>query len=40
MIKKFRNFSINSIVRSWLISFTRIRILQKFGVENQMMAYD
>ena len=40
MIKKFRNFSINSIVRSWLISFTRIRILQeKFGVENQMMAY-
>lgn len=40
MIKKFRNFSIDSIVRSWLISLTRIRILQeKFGIKNQLMVY-
>jgi len=40
MIKNFRNFSIESIVRSWLISLSRIRILQeKFGTQNKIMVY-
>mgnify|MGYP002028980480 CR=1 FL=1 len=40
LIRKFKNFSLDSIVRSWLIAFTRIRILQEqFGIENNIMVY-
>ena len=40
MVKKFKNYSLNSLVRSWMISLTKIRLLQeKFGVNKNLMVY-
>jgi len=40
LIRNFKNFSIQSIIRSWLVSISRIRILQEqFGIQNNMMVY-
>ncbi len=40
MIKKFKNYSLNALVRSWMISFTKIRLLQeKFGIDKNLMVY-
>ena len=40
MIKKFQNYSIDGLVRSWMVSITKIRILQEnFGLDKNLMVY-